>query len=64
MHTPQIVVNGDPALAKLAETTQQSYGLGFRILDYRGRRLLEHGGANDGFQCNLVAYNNWTAPLN
>jgi CubicO group peptidase (beta-lactamase class C family) len=54
LHTPQVVVNGDPALAKLAETTQQSYGLGFRILDYRGRRLLEHGGANDGFRAHLA----------
>jgi hypothetical protein len=54
LHTPQVVVPVDPELAKLAGTTQQSYGLGWRILDYRGRRIVEHGGANDGFRSRIV----------
>ena len=54
LHTPQIVVPIDPGLARLSGTTQQSYGLGWRILDYRGRRVLEHGGANDGFRAHIV----------
>jgi CubicO group peptidase (beta-lactamase class C family) len=54
MHAPQVVVPLDRDLAKLSETTQQSYGLGWRILDYRGRRLLEHGGANDGFRAHIA----------
>jgi CubicO group peptidase (beta-lactamase class C family) len=54
LHTPQIVMPVDADLAKLSGTTQQSYGLGWRILDYRGRRILEHGGSNDGFRAHIV----------
>jgi CubicO group peptidase (beta-lactamase class C family) len=54
IHTPQVVVPLDASLAKLAGTTQQSYGLGWRILDYRGRHVLEHGGAADGFRAHIV----------
>lgn len=34
--------------------SQLSYGLGWNILDYRGHRVLTHGGATDGF--NTAAY--------
>jgi CubicO group peptidase (beta-lactamase class C family) len=55
MHTPQVVVPiADQGLAKLAGTTQQSYGLGWRILDYRGQRLLAHNGANDGLRARIA----------
>jgi CubicO group peptidase (beta-lactamase class C family) len=53
-HTPQVVVPLDRALAALTETTQRSYGLGWHISDYRGRRLLEHGGATDGFRARIL----------
>lgn len=54
MHTPQVVAPIDAELAKMSGTTQQSYGLGWRILDYRGRGVLEHGGANDGFRAYIT----------
>jgi CubicO group peptidase (beta-lactamase class C family) len=52
--TPQVVVPIDRALAQLTHTTQRSYGLGWQISDYRGRRLLEHGGATDGFRARIL----------
>jgi CubicO group peptidase (beta-lactamase class C family) len=53
-HAPQIVVPLDRTFARLAGTTQVSYGLGWRIFDYRGQRVLEHGGAVDGFRALVV----------
>jgi CubicO group peptidase (beta-lactamase class C family) len=52
-HTPQIVVPLDRDLARLTEATQTSYGLGWRISDYRGRPLWDHGGAVDGFRAHV-----------
>src|SRR5205814_407622 len=52
-HTPQVVVPLDGTRARLAGTTQQSYGLGWHIADYRGQLLIEHGGAVDGFRTRL-----------
>lgn len=36
------------------EAPQQSYGYGYRITDYRGYRILAHGGATDGMNSNYV----------
>jgi CubicO group peptidase (beta-lactamase class C family) len=52
-HTPQIVVPLSDE-ARLADTTQVSYGLGWRIHDYRGHGIVEHGGAVDGFRTRIV----------
>ncbi len=52
-HTPQIVVPLNAAVARMTEATQESYGLGWHIHDYRGRRVLEHGGSNDGFRARI-----------
>ena len=49
-HAPQIVMPLDHELARLTETTQMSYGFGWRISDYRGKPLWDHGGAVDGFR--------------
>jgi CubicO group peptidase (beta-lactamase class C family) len=49
-HTPQIVRPLAPALARAMESTQGSYGLGWTLMDYRGRFLVEHGGSVDGFR--------------
>jgi hypothetical protein len=38
----------------MAETTQMSYGLGWRISDYRGKTLWDHGGATDGFRARIM----------
>jgi CubicO group peptidase (beta-lactamase class C family) len=53
-HTPQVVVPLDRRLARLTGATQASYGLGWHISDYRGHRLLAHGGAVDGFRARLL----------
>jgi len=53
-HLPQIVAPLDAGLARLAGTTQVSYGLGWRIYDYRGQQVLEHGGAVDGFRARIL----------
>lgn len=50
IHRPQVVrpSSGNPY------GTQPTYGLGWNILDYQGKRVLTHGGATDGF--NTAAY--------
>ena len=44
MHKPQMVTGSANATA-----TQTSYGFGWSILDYKGKRVITHGGATDGF---------------
>jgi hypothetical protein len=53
--TPQIVipVNG-PVKEMNPFTMQMSYGLGWVIQDYRGQLMHVHGGAIDGFRCQLT----------
>jgi CubicO group peptidase (beta-lactamase class C family) len=53
-HTPQIVVPLTGERERLVGTTQMSYALGWNISDYRGRLLLEHGGAVDGFRARIL----------
>lgn len=50
IHKPQVIrsSSGNPYGSQL------SYGLGWNILDYQGKRVLTHGGATDGF--NTAAY--------
>jgi CubicO group peptidase (beta-lactamase class C family) len=36
------------------DTVQLSYGMGWVIQDYRGRRLVSHAGIIDGFRCHLT----------
>jgi len=38
------------------ETVQIGYGLGWIIQDYRGRKMILHGGAIDGFRSHLVMF--------
>ena len=53
-HAAQMVMPLDRALAEMTETTQMSYGLGWRLSDYRGRPLWDHGGAVDGFRAHIL----------
>src|SRR5207248_4376627 len=53
LQTPQMVVGDDdvgalhaPTFAELGHT---SYGLGFFVTTYRGRKLVWHSGSIDGF---------------
>ncbi len=49
IHRPQVVRPSSNTYG-----TQTTYGLGWNILDYQGKRVLTHGGATDGF--NTAAY--------
>lgn len=44
IHKPQIALSLTNAMV-----AQRSYGLGWNITDYKGNRVLTHGGATDGF---------------
>jgi CubicO group peptidase (beta-lactamase class C family) len=46
MQTPQMAISGAPDYPELGEN---SYGMGFFISTYRGRKRIEHGGNLDGF---------------
>lgn len=55
--TPQVVVRAEAAelpILELSETTQQTYGMGWSIWDYRGHGVHSHGGAIDGFRSTLA----------
>jgi CubicO group peptidase (beta-lactamase class C family) len=50
-HTPQMVIRMEErAKRQNPETTQQSYGLGWRIEHYRGRMIIAHAGVLDGYR--------------
>lgn len=55
MHTPQIVIPLDAVdRIQFPGTNQMSYGMGWVIQDHFGHRLLQHGGAIDGFRCHFT----------
>jgi CubicO group peptidase (beta-lactamase class C family) len=54
-HVPQIVLPLDGINRDLnPETNLSSYGMGWRIQDYRGTLLLSHAGAIDGFRAQMI----------
>jgi CubicO group peptidase (beta-lactamase class C family) len=52
MHAPQVVMPGE---SRYKEVGASSYGLGWMISTYQGRKLVQHGGNIDGFSA-LVAF--------
>lgn len=55
--TPQMVIRTDAIekpILELSETTQQTYGMGWILWDYRGHGIHSHGGAIDGFRSTLA----------
>jgi hypothetical protein len=54
-HSPQVVVplKGFARLMN-PDTNQLSYGMGWVIQDYRGKHVLMHGGAIDGFRAHFT----------
>ena len=55
MRTPQTIIRLEGAMKRLyPEAHFLSYGLGWFLSDFRGRKLVEHGGAIDGMRA-LVA---------
>jgi CubicO group peptidase (beta-lactamase class C family) len=54
-HKPHVVIRSRPAERELfPDTVQIGYGLGWVIYDHRGRRLVSHGGAIDGFRAHFT----------
>src|SRR5262249_52053109 len=55
MHMPQTIIRLEGTQAKLnPETHFMAYGLGWMLQDYRGKKLVQHGGNIDGMSA-LVA---------
>ena len=55
MHTPQTIIRLEGAMERVyPEAHFLSYGMGWFLSDYRGRKLVEHGGSIDGMRA-LVA---------
>jgi CubicO group peptidase (beta-lactamase class C family) len=49
MHSPQTIIPVSPAAEKLYRSTHFiAYGMGWFMRDYRGRKIIEHGGNVDG----------------
>ena len=54
-HTPQMVIPLSGAERALHPATEQmSYGMGWVIQDYQGRRLVSHAGIIDGFRVHIT----------
>jgi CubicO group peptidase (beta-lactamase class C family) len=51
MQSPQMVVPGAPRFPELGES---SYGMGFGVTHYRGHKMVNHGGAIDGFRSEIA----------
>jgi CubicO group peptidase (beta-lactamase class C family) len=57
MHTPQMVIRNEGRWKLFfpeSESSQVSYGLGWFINDYRGHKLVMHGGTIDGFRTSIM----------
>jgi CubicO group peptidase (beta-lactamase class C family) len=55
MQTPQTIIRLEGAQATLyPEAHFLSYGLGWFLSDYRGRKIVEHGGAIDGMRAEVA----------
>jgi CubicO group peptidase (beta-lactamase class C family) len=55
MHTSQTVIRLDPPLSLFyPEAHFLNYGLGWFLQDYRGRKVVEHGGAIDGMRAQVA----------
>jgi CubicO group peptidase (beta-lactamase class C family) len=49
MHRPQMVIQSFPGMFEDTEIQQPSYGLGWFVESYRGKKRVHHGGNIDGF---------------
>ena len=55
MHTPQTIIRiGKESAELFPETHFQAYGLGWSLRDYRGRKLIGHGGVLDGMRTEVL----------
>lgn len=55
MQTPQTVIRADTLAERLYPHTHlRAYGLGWTVQDYRGHKMVQHGGALDGMRTHLI----------
>jgi hypothetical protein len=55
MHSPQTIIPLEGAMEKLyPEAHFLTYGMGWFLSDYRGRKVVEHGGAIDGMRAEVA----------
>lgn len=55
MHTPQTVIRQEPPFTQLfPEAHFVAYGLGWFLHDYRGRKVVSHGGSTDGMKASVA----------
>jgi CubicO group peptidase (beta-lactamase class C family) len=55
MQTPQTVIRMDSLARRLyPEVNFRAYGLGWSLQDYRGRKMVHHGGALDGMRTHVA----------
>src|SRR5262249_16316729 len=55
MHPPQTIIRLEGTMASLYPDAHfLSYGMGWFLSDYRGRKLVEHGGAIDGMRAEVA----------
>jgi CubicO group peptidase (beta-lactamase class C family) len=50
MHTPQMLMGAGAS----SETTFSTYGLGWSVMDYRGKQIVSHGGGTSGMISNVT----------
>ena len=54
-HSPETIIDASPLQQRLnPESNFQSYGLGWFLQDYRGRKLVSHGGNIDGMSADVA----------
>lgn len=55
MHTPQMAMRPEEWGRNVTdETNQMTYGMGWFLQDFRGRHVVSHGGAIDGFRAQIT----------
>jgi CubicO group peptidase (beta-lactamase class C family) len=54
MHTPQIAIRNPAWAAVLPDARIPTYGLGWFVRDYRGRKAVEHGGLYRGIKAHVA----------
>ncbi|MFO0842383.1 MAG: serine hydrolase domain-containing protein [Gemmataceae bacterium] len=54
-HTPQMVTRLSPTQkSAFPNTNQVSYAMGWAVHDYRGLKVVSHGGSIDGYRCHIA----------
>lgn len=54
-HTPHVPLRMEGSLKAMnPDTVQMSYGMGWLVYDYRGKRILAHGGKIDGYRIHIA----------